>query len=120
MTAGLAADDSNSTQASQSREGHKQELPTETGREDPIAEPEGTGVKVTLFATPEEARKTAEEARKAAEEAKKAEEARKARELELNNLTTEQGVLESLRRAGVSESLVAKVTAKATNPVAVN
>ena len=35
-----------------------------------------------------------------------------ARELELNNLTSEQGVLESLRRAGVSAALVAEVTDK--------
>ena len=37
-----------------------------------------------------------------------------ARELELNNLTSEQGVLESLRRAGVSAALVAKVTDKSS------
>eukprot|EP01043_Picozoa_sp_COSAG02_P044728 COSAG02_NODE_4023_length_5895_cov_5.596788_4_plen_118_part_00 len=104
-SAGMAADDSNST-VSKSSEGHKQKPSSETG-EVPIPETEGTTPKVTLDAAPEEKRKAAEAARKA-------EVARKARELELNNLTTQQGVLESLRRAGVSESLVAKVTDKAT------
>ena len=108
----MVADDSNST-ASKSSEGHKQKPPSETGREGSIPEAEGTGLRVTSGATPKEKRK-------AAEAAKKAEAARKARELELNNLTTQQGVLESLRRAGVSESLVAKVTAKAITTVAVN
>ena len=37
-----------------------------------------------------------------------------AREVELNNLTTAQGVLESLRRAGVGAALVAEVTDKAS------
>lgn len=35
-----------------------------------------------------------------------------ARELKLNSLTSEQGVLESLRRAGVSAALVAEVADK--------